>query len=78
MEIWTQDPPDFIIGPGYGNKSSAMLRSVLKFANTYDAGVFDPSCTVLDDAMMHGNYVSYQPSYLETYYSSLRGSCPKR
>ena len=71
MESWTQDPPDFIIGPGYGNKSSAMLRSVLKFANTYDAGVFDPSCTVLDDEMMHGNYVSYQPSYLETYYSSL-------
>ena len=71
MEIWTQDPPDFIIGPGYANKSSAMLRSILKFANAYNAGVFDPSCTVLDDAMMHGNYVSYQPSYLETYYSSL-------
>ena len=69
--IWAQDPPDFIIGPGYGNKSSAMLRSILNFANTYDAGVFDPACTTLDTAMLHGNYVSYQPSYLETFYSSL-------
>ena len=44
-----------------------MLRSILNFANNYDAGVFDPACTTLDTAMLHGNYVSYQPSYLETF-----------
>ena len=66
-----QDPPDFIIGPGFGGKSNAMLSSTLSFANEYGSVLFDPGCTKLDTSMLHGHYIGYQPNYLETFYSSL-------
>ena len=37
-----QDPPDFIIGPGFGGKSNAMLSSTLSFSNEYGSVLFDP------------------------------------
>ena len=72
-----QDPPDFIIGPGFGGKANAMLRSTLSFAKEHGSIVFDPGCTKLDTAMLNGNYIGYQPSYLETFYSSLEVAARK-
>lgn len=72
-----QHPPDFIIGPGFGGKSNSMLRSTLSFAKENGVTVFDPGCTKLDTSMLNGNYIGYQPSYLETFYSSLEVAAQK-
>ena len=71
LKVLEQNPPDFIIGPGFGGKSNSMLRSTLSFAKENGAALFDPGCTKLDTLMLNGNYIGYQPSYLETFYSSL-------
>ncbi len=77
LRLMEQNPPDFIIGPGFGGKSNSMLRSTLSFANENGAAVFDPGCTKLDTSMLNGNYIGYQPSYLETFYSSLEVAARK-
>ena len=77
LNLLEQNPPDFIIGPGFGGKSKSMLRSTLSFAKENGATVFDPGCTKLDTSMLNGNYIGYQPSYLETFYSSLEVAARK-
>lgn len=77
LNLLEQNPPDFIIGPGFGGKSNSMLRSTLLFAEENGAAVFDPGCTKLDTSMLNGNYIGYQPSYLETFYSSLEVAARK-
>lgn len=77
LNLLEQNPPDFIIGPGFGGKSNSMLRSTLSFAKENGASVFDPGCTKLDTSMLNGNYIGYQPSYLETFYSSLEVAARK-
>lgn len=64
LRLMKQNPPDFIIGPGFGGKSNSMLRSTLSFAKENGATVFDPGCTKLDTSMLNGNYIGYRPSYL--------------
>ena len=77
LNLLEQNPPDFIIGPGFGGKSNSMLRPTLSFAEENGAAVFDPGCTKLDTSMLNGNYIGYQPSYLETFYSSLEVAARK-
>ena len=77
LSLLEQNPPDFIIGPGFGRKSNSMLGSTLAFAKENGAAVFDPGCTKLDTSMLNGNYIGYQPSYLETFYSSLEVTARK-
>ena len=66
-----QDPPDFIIGPGFGGKSNAMLSSTLSFANEYGSVLFDPGCTKLDTQCFMAITSDTKSNYLETFYSSL-------
>ena len=77
LNLLEQNPPDFIIGPGFGGKSNSMLRSTLVLCQENGASVFDPGCTKLDTSMLNGNYIGYQPSYLETFYSSLEVAARK-